>query len=206
MTVSEYLNYIYKEIHTTIFATTNEKGHPITCAIDIMDFDDNSLYFLTAKGKNFYHRLKNNPHIAFTGMKGQDTLSSIAISIQGEVKEIGSSRLSLLFQKNPYMENIYPTSQSRNALTVFQIYKGTGEWFDLSKKPIERYSFSFGDVKQEQHGYFINANCINCKLCDSKCPQNCISHSSITAHIQQENCLHCGNCYTICPTKAIEWR
>lgn len=29
------------------------------------------------------------------------------------------------------------------ALTVFQIYEGSGEWFDLSKKPIERASFTF---------------------------------------------------------------
>lgn len=206
MQAKKCFEYIVKEIHSTVFATVDEKGYPITCTIDIMDFDDNSLYFLTAKGKNFYNRLKNNHHIAFTGMKGQDTLSSIAISIQGEAKEIGSDRLTRLFKKNPYMESIYPTTQSRTALTVFQIYKGTGQWFDLSKKPIERYSFSFGNAKQEQHGYFVNDKCINCKLCYSKCPQKCIDYSSTPVRIQQENCLHCGNCYEICTTRAIEWR
>ena len=43
------------------------------------------------------------------------------------------------------MFEIYPTEESRKALTVFQIYEGSGEWFDLSKKPIERASFTFGD-------------------------------------------------------------
>lgn len=33
-------------------------GLPVTCAIDMMDSDGNSLYFLTAKGKSFYERLK----------------------------------------------------------------------------------------------------------------------------------------------------
>ena len=33
-------------------------GEPVTCAIDIMDYDTDGLYFLTAKGKNFYNRLK----------------------------------------------------------------------------------------------------------------------------------------------------
>lgn len=33
---------------------------------------------------------------------------------------------------------IYPKVESMSALTVFQLYKGSGEWFDLSKKPIER--------------------------------------------------------------------
>lgn len=134
MTSIECLAYIVNEIHSTVFATVDKHGNPITCAIDIMDYDEKGLYFLTARGKSFYDRLKNHSLIAFTGMKGQDTLSSIAVSVQGKVQEIGSDRLASLFEKNSYMSEIYPTVESRNALTVFQIYEGTGEWFDLSKK------------------------------------------------------------------------
>jgi hypothetical protein len=32
------------------------------------------------------------------------------------------------------MNEIYPDTASRSALTVFVIYEGSGEWFDLSKK------------------------------------------------------------------------
>ena len=39
-------------------ATTDDDGKPVTCAIDIMDFDADGLYFLTAKGKSLYSRLK----------------------------------------------------------------------------------------------------------------------------------------------------
>ena len=46
------------------------------------------------------------------------------------------------------------------ALTVFQIYEGTGEWFDLSKKPIERASFNFGKVEIKREGYFVTEYCI----------------------------------------------
>ena len=46
------------------------------------------------------------------------------------------------------MNEIYPTEKSRHALTVFQLYEGNGEWFDLSKKPIERISFTIGDRKK----------------------------------------------------------
>ena len=42
------------------------------------------------------------------------------------------------------MYEIYMTDESRQALTAFQIYEGIGEWFDLSKKAIERFGFSFG--------------------------------------------------------------
>lgn len=102
------------------------------------------------------------------------------------------------------MNEIYPTKQSRKTLTVFQIYAGTGEWFDLSKKPIERFNFSFGQIQEKKQGYFVTGKCINCKLCYSKCPQKCIDYSVTPAVIQQSHCLHCGNCYTICPVRAVE--
>ena len=54
----DYLKYLTKEIHSTVMATVDENALPVTCAIDIMDYDENGLYFLTARGKNFYARLK----------------------------------------------------------------------------------------------------------------------------------------------------
>lgn len=55
---NQYLKYIVEQIHTTIVATVDTNNHPVTCAIDMMDQDEYGLYFLTAKGKNFYQRLK----------------------------------------------------------------------------------------------------------------------------------------------------
>ena len=169
METKDYFNYIVEEIHSVVLATIDD-NKPVTCAIDIMDYDENGLYFLTAKRKKFYERLKQNEHIAFTAMKGKDTLSSVAVSLQGRAKEIGRDKLNDLFLKNPYMETIYPTSVSRNALTVFQIYEGSGEWFDLSKQPIERASFTFGNTRKESGGYFINDNCTGCGQCIAVCP------------------------------------
>ena len=117
--------------------------------------------------------------------------------------EIAPTRI---FEKNPYMNTIYPTIESRAALTVFQIYKGTGEYFNLSKRPIERYTFSFGDAELTWNGYFINDKCIHCFQCLSVCPQSCININEKSAYIRQENCLHCGNCFDICPASAIERR
>mgnify|MGYP005799962741 CR=1 FL=1 len=206
MQAKDYLKYIAEEIHSAVFATIDKEGRPVTCAIDIMDYDENSLYFLTAKGKNFYDRLKANETIAFTAMKGKDTLSSVAVSVQGQAKEIGAEMLPALFIKNPYMEKIYPDERSRSALTIFEIYQGTGEWFDLSRHPIERASFSFGGAQQKTDGYFVTDKCIGCKLCYSKCPQKCIDITQKPVVIRQENCLHCGNCFEICPARAVERR
>ena len=126
--------------------------------------------------------------------------------MQGKAKEIGPQRLPDLFCKNPYMEQIYPDARSRSALTVFQIYEGAGEWFDLSKKPIERFAFSFGGAQAKKTGYFVTDRCTGCKLCHSKCPQKCIDSSAKPVVIQQAHCLHCGNCFEICPAGAIERR
>lgn len=206
MQAKDYLKYIVEEIHSTVFATVDGAGRPVTCAIDMMDFDEDSLYFLTAKGKSFYDRLKAHEDIAFTAMKGEDTLSCVAVSIQGKAREVGVDRLPALFAKNKYMEKIYPNEQSRSALTVFQIYEGTGEWFDLSKLPIERAAFAFGGAQKKQSGYYVTDKCIGCKLCYSKCPQKCIDLTQKPVVIRQENCIHCGNCLEICPARAIERR
>lgn len=174
MNTKDYLKYIVDEIHSTVVATIDDNGLPVTCAIDMMDYDDSGLYFLTAKGKGFYDRLKKQGFISLTGLNGQDTMSSVAVSVRGKVREIGTELIPRLFEKNSYMEEIYPTQQSMSALTVFQLYEGKGEWFDLSKKPIERASFMLGIVKDSVRRYFINNKCIGCKLCYSHCPQKCI--------------------------------
>lgn len=203
METKGYLNYIVHEIHRTIVATVDDEGLPVTAAIDMMDCDDNSLYFLTAKGKGFYDRLIKRQFLAFTAMKGEDTMSTVAVSIRGKVRELGYARIPELFEKNPYMHQIYPTEESMKALTVFQIYEGSGEWFDLSKKPIERASFTFGGADKKAEGYFITDNCIRCRSCLEVCPQDCIRQDSIPFQIEQEHCLHCGNCMKACPVGTV---
>lgn len=203
MKAQDYFSFITNQVHSVVFATVDEEGRPVSCAIDIMDCDDSGLYFLTAKGKRFYQRLKANENVAFTAMKGDDTLSCVAVSVQGKAKEIGPDKLPELFRKNPYMEKLYPDVRSRSALTVFKIYAGTGEWLDLSRVPIERAGFSFGDAQTKENGYFVTDACIGCKLCYSRCPQKCIEITQKPVVIQQEHCLHCGNCYEICPARAI---
>lgn len=112
MQAKDYLQYIAEKIHSTVFATVDSGGRPVTCAIDIMDCDENGLYFLTARGKHFYNRLKANENIAFTAMKGGDTLSRVAVSVQGKAKEIGPGRLPGLFQK----KSVHGKNLSRCAL------------------------------------------------------------------------------------------
>ena len=165
MKTKDYLRILKDEIHSTVIATIDEKGRPVTRVIDIMLTDENSLYFITAKGKAFYSQLM--------------------------------------------MAEIYPQEESGRALEVFQVAEGTGEFFDLSVKPIYRDTFVLGAGQQETEepgGYFITDRCHGCRICYSKCPQKCIDMSAKPFVIQQEHCLHCGNCMEACPFDAVEKR
>ena len=122
MITSDYLKYIVTEIHRSIVATVDDEGLPVTCAIDMMDYDECSLYFLTAKGKAFYDRLKSRGYLAFTAMKGEDTMSSVAVSVRGKIREIGFEKIPELFKKNPYMNEIYP-AKSLSSVRAFRSEK-----------------------------------------------------------------------------------
>lgn len=128
MTIREYFSFIVDEIHSTVIATVDDNDLPVTCAIDIMDFDENGLYFLTAKGKGFYDRLKKQGFIALTGMRGKDTLSCVAVSVRGKVREVGTTLLPTLFQKNPYMNELYPSVESMSALIILCPHYYSKRW------------------------------------------------------------------------------
>lgn len=212
METKDYLRILREEIHSTVIATVDGEGHPVTRVIDIMLTDESSLYFITAKGKAFYAQLMDNPYVAISGMcGGEGTMNKKAISVRGKAVNIGSARLKEVFEQNPYMEEIYPQEESRTALEVFQVAEGTGEFFDLSVKPIFRDTFVLdGSAEKEdtgqQGGYFIMDRCHGCRICYSKCPQKCIDMSAKPFVIQQEHCLHCGNCMEVCPFGAVEKR
>ena len=198
MNTTEILTILQRDIHSTIMATIDEKGNPTTSAIDMMLLENDHLYFLTARGKSIYSNIMNHPVIALTGMKGEDTLSTVAISLQGKARNIGHQKLDKIFEVNPYMTKIYPNLESRDALEVFEIESCHGEYFDLSKLPIERASFSVNEQLHEIR-YRITDRCIGCGKCAIICPQHCIQHYQIDA----SHCLHCGKCAEICPVKAI---
>ena len=206
MEAIQFLQKLCNEIHSAVVATLDEQGAPVTCVIDMMDADAHGLYFLTAKGKSFYARLKRDERLSISGMKGRGTMDTVAVTVNGRAREIGAGRLPKLFEKNPYMKDIYPSETSRTALTVFQVYEGTGELFDLSKLPPERAEFAFGGAAVREEGYVVTENCIGCKLCYAKCPQKCIDISHKPVVIQQGNCIRCGNCYDICPAGAVRKR
>lgn len=197
----EYIMILVKEIHSTTVATIGVDGHPQTRVIDMMHYDENGVYFLTAKGKAFYDQLMEQEYIAVSATKDKK-----AVSLRGKVKKIGKQNLDIMFEKNPYMKDIYP-GDTRDALEVFCLYEAQGEYFDISNpSKIVRESIVIGEQENLHTGYFVGKECIGCKMCYSVCPQKCIDISTVPVVIDQKHCLHCGRCAESCPKQCIEKR
>ena len=199
MTKADYLKTLVEEIHSTTVATIGTDGHPQTRIIDMMHYDEEGVYFLTAKGKEFYAQLMEQQYAAISATKNK-----MAISLRGKVKNIGKKNLDIMFEKNPYMREIYP-GDTKEALEVFQLYEAQGEYFDISDPShIVRDTIIIGEKEAVQTGYFVGKGCIGCKLCYSVCPQKCIDISAVPVKIEQNHCLHCGRCAQICPKQCIQ--
>lgn len=197
----EYFRVLVEEIHSTTVATIGNDSHPQTRVIDMMYYDEEGVYFLTARGKTFYEQLMEQKYIAVSATKDKK-----AVSLRGKVKNIGKKNLDIMFEKNPYMKEIYP-GDTRDALDVFCLYEAQGEYFDISVPfNIIRKSIVIGDVQEVQTGYYVGKDCIGCKLCYSVCPQKCIDIAQKPVVIEQNRCLHCGRCAQICPKQTIEKR
>ncbi len=167
----------------------------------MMLWDEHGVYFLTAKGKAFYAQLMEQEYIALSATKDK-----IAISLRGKIKNIGSEKLDEIFEKNVYMQSIYP-GDTRSALEVFCLCEAEGEYFDISDPShIVRDSIIIGQPKQNIVGYTVGSGCIGCKLCYSVCPQKCMDITKKPVVIDQHHCLHCGCCVEVCPKQVIEKR
>lgn len=186
-----------RAIRDTSMATVAGDGTPRLRIIDTMHVEDEKLYFLTARGKDFYEELMRTGTVAVTGLNSDWE----TVRLWGKVKNIGHEMLDRIFEENPSMNGVYP-GDSREILEVFCLYEGEGEYFCLAEHPIVRHPFSFGRPTHEQKGFLITEECIRCGTCESVCPQGAIIEGAPYA-IEQVNCLHCGRCYENCPVSAI---
>lgn len=141
--VKSCFDIIVNKIHTTVVATVDEYGHPVTSVIDMMDYDDDGLYFLTNQGKAFYDRLKRDGHLSLSATDGKPTMECTAVTVTGQAREVSDDKLAQLMEKNPYMYELYPTQEGRSTLRAFQIYTGEGNIYEMALKPPKQTFFKF---------------------------------------------------------------
>lgn len=75
MTKQDYLELLVENIHSTTVATIGADGHPQTRVINMMLYDEQGVYFLTAKGKAFYAQLMEQGYIALSATKDKISIS-----------------------------------------------------------------------------------------------------------------------------------
>ncbi len=125
------------------------------------------------------------------------------VSLTGTAKKLEDTKkwIDRIFEENPSMNDVYP-GDARYILDPFAIESGNLEFFDLGTSPIHRESFTFGDSRPVEKGFFITDRCIGCGTCQANCPQQCIEEGTPFV-IRQDSCLHCGLCFENCPVEAI---
>ena len=127
MTKMDYLELLVDEIHSTTVATIGSDGHPQTRIIDMMYYDEEGVYFLTATGKTFYDQLMEQQYVAISATKRQNCGVSAWKNKRTSEKRI----LILCLKKIQYMKKIYP-GDTKDAIEVFRLYEAQGEYFDIS--------------------------------------------------------------------------
>ncbi len=192
-----------KLVGVLAFATVDAQGAPQIRNISAIHYEEEALYFFTARGKNFCHELMADGRVqilCYTKFKEMIRLSGRSYAVADDEQ---AKWRDMIFEEQPYLANVYP-GDTRDIGIVFCIDKGQVEYFNLGVKPIFRETYALGGGKLDKKGYVITDACIGCGKCVSVCPQNCIDCGTPRPFaIRQNNCLHCGACYENCPVKAV---
>lgn len=183
------------------FATVDEDGNPQVRNISAIHYEEDGIYFFTAKGKDFCKELLATGKVqilCYTKFKEMIRLSAAAKPSANDEQMKWREKI---FEEQPYLANVYP-GNSRDIGIVFEIKDADIEYFHLGVRPIFRESYAQGKGKIKAKGYEITDECIGCGKCKANCPQKCIE-AGTPYLISQEHCLHCGYCYEKCPVQAI---
>lgn len=189
---------LFRQVKIAAAATTDAQGRPQARIINVMLAEDDGMYIVTSKGKPFYRQLVETGEIALAAM----CPGCQSLKFAGRLQRVGREWVDKVFEQNPELNQAYP-GENRYILTAFHIYKGRGEWLDLSRVPINRESFAYGGDTVEKNGFAISNQCIGCSKCFKSCLQRCITPGMPYA-IDPAHCIQCGRCAELCPLGAIQ--
>lgn len=183
------------------FATVAEDGSPQIRNISAIHYEEDGLYFFTARGKDFCRQLLDDGRVqilGYTRYKEMIRLSGMAYPVEDDMQR---TWIDTIFAEQPYLANVYPDN-TREIGIVFAVKDAEVEYFNLGVHPIFRETYSMGSAETKEKGYHITEKCIGCGTCARHCPQKCIVEGK-PYQIEQNHCLHCGNCMEHCPVQAV---
>lgn len=156
------------------FATVDADGAPQIRNISAIHYEEDAIYFFTARGKNFCRELQQDGRVqilCYTRYKEMIRMSGKAYAVAESEQE---KWRDIIFEEQPYLSNVYP-GDTRNIGIVFCIDRAEIEYFNLGVNPIFRETYQLGNAGIEEKGYYITDACIGCGTCQSSCPQRCIT-------------------------------
>ena len=115
------------------FATVDKTGAPQIRCISAIHYEQNSLYFFTARSKAFCDELLSDGRVqilAYTRFKEMIRLSGKAMPAENQEEKINT-----IFAEQPYLANVYP-GDTRNIGIIFELKNFTLEYFNLGVNPI----------------------------------------------------------------------
>lgn len=184
------------------FATVDKYGRPQNRNISAIHYEQQAMYFFTARGKDFCGELLRDGNVQILGYTKYKEMIRLSAKAEKVSDDEQRKWIDIIFEEQPYLANVYPGS-TREIGIVFCIQNAEIEYFNLGVNPIFRESYVIGDGEIIPKGYYISQDCIGCGKCIKNCPQSCIK-SGRPFQIIQEHCLHCGNCYEKCPVGAVK--
>ncbi len=186
------------------FATVDKYGKPQIRNISAIHYEQQSMYFFTARGKAFCEELLSDGNVQILGYTKYKEMIRLSAKAEKVSEHEQRKWIDIIFEEQPYLSNVYPGS-TREIGIVFCIRNAEIEYFNLGVSPIFREKYVIGNAGITKKGYEISKNCIGCGKCMKNCPQRCIVPGK-PYEIVQEHCLHCGNCYEKCPVGAVKRR
>lgn len=155
------------------FATVDSSGNPQVRNISAIHYEEDAIYFFTARGKDFCKELLDTEKVQILGC----TIYKEMIRLTGAVKPAHADEQEkwkdVIFAEQPYLANVYP-GDTRNIGIIFFIRDMEIEYFNLGVNPIFRESYVIGNSKITPKGYYITEECIGCGRCVKVCPQRAI--------------------------------
>ena len=144
-TNQEFLDFIVDEIHNAVVSSVNSVGDPAAQVCDMLMVKDMKLYMTTSVKNPFFKCLINNPNIEVNGYKGNGTMDSCGFSLTATIKNINHQYLDEVFEKNPYLNEIYKDNleQAKQELRILEITPHTGAYLDHRIDPIYHRTFKF---------------------------------------------------------------
>ncbi len=184
------------------FATVDREGNPQLRQISAIHYEDDRMLFFTARGKNFCRELLEDGRVQILGYTRYKEMIRLSAKAVPAPQDEQKHWIDQIFAEQPYLANVYP-GDTRGIGIIFEIRDGEIEYFNLGVNPILRGTYAMGKGRVKMKGYRITENCAACGVCQTVCPQGCISAGSPFA-IDPMHCLHCGSCFEHCPSGAIE--